>query len=341
MGFDPSKVVLGGFYTDGAESTLKTDVYSNGEMQAEVWVSINYLDSIEGIESDVNEYVYNNTTVYELVGSDKEEVTWEKSAESNEYLHDINRSSLDSPRTRNDYRIPIYFKVPKGKGGLYKWIAELDGKETSSSTPVEVNATTIAVQPNDVEIIHIETKNQSVLRSIRYTHAQLPGNHMLKKWQYEGVALKATKHWKGNCWIVMIHNGYSCAALPYKEDEIQVALKDTNYYTNYEIKNPENSVGLSGDEAMLKTSKYDWGDANGVSQERAWNEGGLAMVGIIPCRKDNTFHLHSGNKGDLNFRYNPVAQDNFGNWLRFIMDWDVTKQHFKDWKVDHVEFANI
>ena len=132
MGFDPSKVVLGGFYTDGAESTLKTDVYSNGEMQAEVWVSINYLDSIEGIESDVNEYVYNNTTVYELVGSDKEEVTWEKSAESNEYLHDINRSSLDSPRTRNDYRIPIYFKVPKGKGGLYKWIAELDGKETSS-----------------------------------------------------------------------------------------------------------------------------------------------------------------------------------------------------------------
>ena len=287
MGFDPSKVVLGGFYTDGAESTLKTDVYSNGEMQAEVWVSINYLDSIEGIESDVNEYVYNNTTVYELVGSDKEEVTWEKSAESNEYLHDINRSSLDSPRTRNDYRIPIYFKVPKGKGGLYKWIAELDGKETSSSTPVEVNATTIAAQPNDVEISNIVYEQQAVLRRVRYTHANLPSNHLLKQWQYEGIWLKATDNWDGNSWIVMMHNGYSCAALPYKEDQIQVARKDTRFWTkgsHYQIKNPENSDGLTGNENQFTTSEYDWEDGNWFTKDdinKAWSDGGLAIVVVL------------------------------------------------------------
>ena len=225
----------------------------------------------------------------------------------------------------------------------------MERRRVPCSTPVEVNATTIAAQPNDVEISDIVYEQQAVLRRVRYTHANLPSNHLLKQWQYEGIWLKATDKWEGNSWIVMMHNEYSCAALPYKEDQIQVAKKDTRFWTkgsHYQIKNPENSDGLTGNENQFTTSEYDWEDGNSFTKDeinKAWSDGGLAIVGIIPCSENNKFHLYEGSdSNEVNFTYNPVAQDNFGNWIKFVMGWDDSSKgghHNRDWRINEVQLA--
>ena len=346
MSFSSSNVQLAGFYADGTQNILTTDVYANGVMQAEVWVSINYNGSTSGIESNINSYVYNNTVIYQLSGSSKTKVNWTKSATSNEFLHDINRGGLQSQTTTSDYRVPIYLTVPKGIGGPYKWIAELGKEQTSSSSPVEVNVTAIAPSASDVEISDVATHNQSILRSVRYSHSTLPSNHLLKQWRYEGVRLKSKG---GNCWIVMMHDGYSCASLTLGGDQVIVGYCSTTYRVDKGecvVKNPQNSDGLTGDEMEFTTSRFDWEDSTAIASnyiQQASSNGHLAMVGIIPCREDYNFHLYSNTIPDRsNFTYNPVAQDNFGNWIKLVMNWNDTSRggkHNRDWKVIEVQLA--
>ena len=90
MSFNASNIQLANLYTDHSQQYLTTDVYANGVMQAAVWVSINYNGSTDGIESQINNYVYNNTKILNTNGN---AVTWTKSSASNGYPHDINRSS--------------------------------------------------------------------------------------------------------------------------------------------------------------------------------------------------------------------------------------------------------
>ena len=347
MAFSSSNVQLAGFYTDGSQNILTTDVYANGVMQAAVWVSINYNGSTSGIESNINNYVYNNTVIYQLSGSSKTQVNWTKSATSNEFLHDIKRGGVQPQTTTSDYRVPIYLTVPKAIGGLYKWIAELGGMQSSNSNPVEVTVTTIAPSASDVEISDVTKLNQSVLRSVRYTHSTLPGNHLLKKWRYEGVLLE--KQQNGNCWIVMMHDGYSCASLTYGGSGVKVALCSKTYKVNKgecEVKNPQNSVGLYQDQNVFTTSQYDWQDPRKIAVsyiQQASSDGHLPMVGIIPCREDYNFHLWcDSTSSNADFSYNPVAQDNFGNWIKLVMNWnDGSKggSHNRDWKVIEVQLA--
>ena len=346
MAFLSSNVQLAGFYTDGTQNILTTDVYANGVMQVEVWVSINYNGSTAGIKSDINNYVYSSTVIYQLSGSSKTKVNWTKSATSNPFLHDIKRGGVQPQTTTSDYRVPIYLTVPKGIGGLYKWIAELGKEQSSSSSPVEVTVTTIAPSASDVEISDVTTHNQSVLRSVRYTHSTLPGNHLLKHWRYEGVYLK----WKyGNCWIVMVHNGYSCASLSWGGDQVRVGYCSKTYKVandECEVKVAPDSPGLTGNETEFTTSEYDWQDATSIAGnyvQQACTDGHLVMVGIIPCREDYNFHLWCDNSaGYANFYYNPVAQDNFGNWIKLIMNWNDTSKggnHNRDWVITEVQLA--
>ena len=348
MSFSSSNVQLAGFYADGTQNILTTDVYANGVMQAEVWVSINYNGSTSGIESNINNYVYNNTAIYQLSGSSKSKVNWTKSATSNSFLHDIKRGGVQSQTTTSDYRVPIYLTVPKGIGGLYKWIAELGGVQTSSSSPIEVTVTTIAPSVDDVEIGDVVTVNQSVLRSVRYTHATLPGNHLLKQWRYEGIWLNQLDY--GNCWIVMVRDGYSCGALTYGKDKIELAVCTWTYHMDRgegEVRNVQNSNGLSAGETQFTTTPWDWDDASEIASsyvQQSCTNGNLPIVGIVPCANEYSFHLWSNSSsGRSNFTYNPVAQDNFGNWIKLIMNWNDTSKgsdRSRDWVITDVQLAN-
>ena len=350
MTVDPSKIQLANLYTDAKQTLTNTDVYANGQMQALVYVSINYNDSVEGIEEDLSTYVYQNT---EIVDAGGDPVKWEKSQKTNEYLHDINRGTLDAValKTASDFRIPIYFTVPETAGGQYSWYAKLGDQMTKVA--VTVTVTTIAVNPSDMEIVDIGPQvQQSRLRAMRYVHGQIPGNHLLKKWKYQGFKFNKTG---GNTWVVMMSNKNACGALlePYDGKNVHVAKSDTLYYNDefqgvdieyaHDIIDDAKKVSKNGYIVpFIQTHQYNgWEDPDIIpldSVKQAWEEGGLGMVCIATPLEDDSFRLFHALYEDLNYYFDPIVEDNFGNHLKIVIDWDTGGEgHYKNWGVTSVQ----
>ena len=235
--------------------------------------------------------------------------------------------------------MPIYFTVPKGIGGAYYWYAELNGGQTSKSAPVTVNVSTIAPTPGDITIVDICQYNQCFLRTFRYTHSTLPDNHFLVKWEYQGIKFAETPTLKPDTYIAMMADTYACAGLLEKNKLfVHVALRDKTYKNDkFIIAKPGNASGLPSGINEITTSKYDWIDSLDITESditKAWNNGGLPILGIAPPSHD--LQLFS-NKGNLKYDYDLIAQDNFGNWLKFVMDWDYGGGYHKNWKVTEVQ----
>lgn len=335
MTFDSSKVCLASLYTDGAENITTTDVYANGYMQAIVYISVNYSDSIDGIKDQISSYVYNKTNITDTNGIN---VNWTKSDTSNEFLHDINRSSLPTGITvASDFRVPVYFTVPVNAGGQYRWIAELNG--TKTSTPVTVTVTTIAVYADDMEIVDIGLPpNESQLRSMRYVHGRLPGSHLLLKWKYRGFRFDSTG---GNSWLVMMRDWFACGAIlePYDDTAIHVAKKGYTYHSeDYQQVDLAAADITHGAYDVLNTSDWDWEDPSSIPLDdikQAWQNGGLAMVCIgRPSHEDLRLSSPDSN---LDYHFDLIVQDNFGNFLKVVVDWDYGGNYHKDWKVESVQ----
>ena len=351
MTVDPSKIQLANLYTDAKQTLTNTDVYANGQMQALFYVSINYNDSVEGIEEDLSTYVYQNT---ELVDAGGDPVKWEKSQKTNEYLHDINRGTLDAVALKiaSDFRIPVYFTVPVTAGGQYSWYAKLGDQMTK--VPVTVTVTTIAVNPSDMEIVDIGPQvGRSQLRAMRYVHGQIPGNHLLKKWKYQGFKCNSTG---GNTWLVMMRDENTCGALlePYDGKNVHVAKSHTTYWYNDEFQSvdieyahdiiEEAKKDSSNGYAVpyLQTHEYNgWKDPDIIpldSVKQAWEEGGLGMVCIANPSEDDSFKLFHLWYGYLNYYFDPIVEDNFGNRLKIVIDWDTGGEgDYKNWGVTSIQ----
>ena len=351
MTVDPSKIQLANLYTDAKQTLTNTDVYANGQMQALVYVSINYNDSVEGIEEDLSTYVYQNT---EFVDAGGDPVKWEKSQKTNEYLHDINRGTLDAValKTASDFRIPVYFTVPETAGGQYSWYAKLGDQMTN--VPVTVTVTTIAVNPSDMEIVDIGPQvEQSHLRAMRYVHGQIPGNHLLKKWKYQGFKCNKTG---GNTWLVMMSDKNACGALlePYDGKNVHVAKSNTCYVEDeFQEVDVEYAHGIIDDTKndspngiyivpYITAYEYNgWENPDIIpldSVKEAWEDGGLGMVCIAAPSEDNSFRLFHMWYDFLNYHFDPIVEDNFGNHLKIVINWDTGGEgDHKNWGVISVQ----
>ena len=363
MTIDPSNIQLANLYTDAKQTLTKTDVYANGLMQVLIYVSINYNGSVEGIEEDLSTYVYQHT---EFVDAGGDPVKWEKSQKTNEYLHDINRGTLEAiaSKIESDFRIPIYFTVPKTAGGQYSWYAKLSNQTTN--VPVTVTVTTITVYPSDMEIVDIGPWTaQSRLRAMKYAHGQIPGNHLLKKWKYQGFKFDSTG---GNTWLVMMSDKKASGALlePYNGKNVHVAKKDNLYvrgkyqqadilYANNDV---ENDYDYTTDDQIqwILTSKYNWEDPDNIPLDfvkEAWEEGGLGMVCIAPLNDDSddesddwslrleyavAFKDDSFSADFFSYHFDPIVEDNFGNHLKIVIDWDTEGEgDHKYWGIKSVQ----
>ncbi len=95
--FDPSKIILQDIYTDPFQLLKETNVYGNGRMQAMVFPTATYegIDASSQVIEQVKKYIAQHTTIYVLTdegGIKPLDAKWEKSTESNGFLHDIYRS---------------------------------------------------------------------------------------------------------------------------------------------------------------------------------------------------------------------------------------------------------
>ena len=137
--FNPALVFLANIYADAFDNRQTTEVYANGVMQVSIFVSVNYNGNSDGIEDEIKDYVRDNVVILRLKDNgDKEKVDWDYSDTSNGFPHDIEYHGDGG--TASDIRTTLYFTVPPGSEGKYRWIAKMGEQETSTNTPVTINA---------------------------------------------------------------------------------------------------------------------------------------------------------------------------------------------------------
>uniref|UniRef100_A0A1X7U3P3 Uncharacterized protein n=1 Tax=Amphimedon queenslandica TaxID=400682 RepID=A0A1X7U3P3_AMPQE len=202
---DPALIILVNIYCDMYQTWQEAKVYNNGVMQVSVFVSVNY--NGEGVsEDEIIEYVQNNVDIYSL--NFGENVQWAKSTTDNGFPHDIdhvaNKKESVSPNGFSDIRVPLYFTVPGGGAeGEHRWIAKLNGKQTSTNTPLTVTVETFKVDKNKFEIVDRVKFGCIVLRVLKYTDNAFPSNvqKLVKCFDYQGIKFSGTG---GNVWISLM-----------------------------------------------------------------------------------------------------------------------------------------
>lgn len=335
MTINPDDVVLTNLYTDATSNTKSTNVYANGEMQVMVFITVNY--NGEGSIDDVTQYVSDNTLIsYVDDQGDLHDVIWDKSSQSNGFHHDINNalSDLTYSVKESNIRVPVFFVVPIGSSGTYKWRATLNGMTTSTIEPVIVNVSNFEVSESDFDIIDVSNSQGSyTLRSIIYTKT-LPNTHKLVKLTtYQGILFTGTG---GNSWLSFMRSGSGhkyCAFPIYdeKSDNFKVA-KNYMDYQDYAWQ----SSGLDPRFPLMCTSKWGWEPTTFSEEERAnaWMLGITCIMtaedGIyLDNRDDGTFSADRLNFAMQGFK----CQDNYGNHILFDMDWDYRGEWYTYWKV--------
>ena len=344
--FDPTLIMLVNLYVDEFNTRQDTKVYNNGVMQVSLFVSVNYNgDTDDEIEKQTKEYVQDNVVIYTLEGGKAELDTskWKKSTEDNGYYHDIDHAGKQAgngiPEIRSDIRAPLYITVPPDSEGEHRWIAKLNGEETSSDKPVTVTVKMFAVTLDDVELVdRVKTKNCYQMRVLKYKDGVFPEvQHMLKLVEYQGIKFVEGAD---KAWISMIHSGQGHKMgvfLEYKETENIRIAKIKRMYTSDEM--VKNGPGVyMGQQAKLYCSCCD--ESLSLSRDAlvaGWNEGiVMFMVHSSSIRYERYYdHVFDSylNMETKDF----ITTDNFGGRTKVTIDWNsYHPSWYGDWKIWHI-----
>ena len=332
--FNATFIALANIYTDKFETWKTAKVYSNGVMQVSIFVSVNYKEDATGIESQIIEYVQNNSVIHSL-NSDAP-LTWAKSTESNGFYHDIDHAGTQRNDTKatSDIRVPLYFTVPSYSEGEHRWIAKLGEEETSQLVTITIKRH--VVDKSNFEIITEGWYDEADLRILRYKPGIYPDMHRLRKLRkYKGLKFKGTG---GNTWISMFKrkNGHKLGAfLEYESLSVNVGKSDYYYYPD-QVSSSEYSQVWD----MRMTSGYGWESGQDTPSDRiksAWNDG-IVMILI----REKTFFLRRCIKVQSDvYRYfdeefwihDFEVEDTFGSRIAIFINWDAPGSYWGGWSV--------
>ena len=247
-------------YADAVTDRTTTRVYGNGKMQVVVFPAaqptmntrppVDVVNDIHKIREHVKQCLYDNVKIYNITSSgDKEEVTWKKSDTSNQYKHDIyHGQTLSDAKSgtricQYDIRVPIYFTVPFGSTGEYRWIAEdARGAEPVPTNIVNVQCVSFIVNKSDLEFLTIAKYNKATLTALRYHGSGVPVYLKLFRCvEYKGIQFKATLKKNdqmavnffalppGNCWITFAYSDCVGAFLSQESYPVSIACQDCHY----------------------------------------------------------------------------------------------------------------
>lgn len=357
---DPSEVSLADVFTDHTENLKDTDVYSNGEMQAVVYPSVNYSGSSSVDIDALKQYIQDNVVIYDLDTQQPLDTTvWIKSKVSNGLQHDINRGTV-TPGSKiqalSDFRSPIYFTVPRFHIGEFRWYAELGSRQTNKKSPVRVIASYFPqLSETDFEIIdHFQHTVDMVVRVIRYKFdANVPSYHLLVKClDYKGVKFPySAASSPSTCWLGMIQDmrdrhtkwgaflerrktkaivgGHSKGNFIYRVSQCKLVGVKALYY-------PQDELGTS--------DRANWFECESIPAselDEGWNKG---IVMILYSNNDMFVRNYNHDRSitlTLNVHVQDIRiQDNFGNIIRIDFNWDTTGQYSRDWKVINPRVIN-
>ena len=268
-------------------------------MQVSVFVLVNY--NGEATKNEIIEYVQNNVVIYSL--NYDENVQWQKSTTDNGFHHDIDHASNKNPpmppKMISDVRAPLYFTVPGGIAeGEHRWIAKLNGEQTSVNTPLIVTVKSFRVSEDDFEIFDGATLSGIVLRVLKYKKDVFPDTQKLvKSIEYKEIKFTGTGV---NTWVSMAMStkGHKLGAfIEYKE------TNNINIATGYRVYDQNKVVikYLDSYECIYKIILFcnclnNTVNIDSADIEDVWNEG-IAMVMIhdmsilIVCELFESSHM--------------------------------------------------
>ena len=340
--FDPNKVELTNLYTRVTGSSIRTDVYANGTMQALLFPTVNYTGESEGdTQEKLVEYVTSNLTLYEInTDGSHAKVEWEVSNVSNGYDHDINylgreNYGSDCCKSTHGLRVPIYITVPiEAAIKEHLWYATLGDDSTSTTTPTIINVHRFSVGLENVELLYITheqgEREHSGYQKIAYLHTlkyrNSFTNHIIQKidsWQ--GVVIDV-REGGNNCRLINTVDDMDFGQAILLPDDMTRrgmelhACRQKSYsgsdivYQGYTPAYPDagvTDVTIGGfDEYLAKLG------TNNVA--RAWNNG-IPIVAL----QGSGMYLSGHKYIYINFSDLPsVFIDNFGNRVEFVIKCD-------------------
>uniref|UniRef100_A0A1X7U2L9 Uncharacterized protein n=1 Tax=Amphimedon queenslandica TaxID=400682 RepID=A0A1X7U2L9_AMPQE len=312
-------------FADQFSDRQDTRVFNNGVMQVSVFISVNY--NGEASEDEIITYVQNNAVIYSLTFG--ENVKWPNSTTDNCFHHDIdhaaNKSTSVPPKAISDIRVPLYFTVPGGSAkGEHRWIANLDGKQTSEKTPLIITVESFSVSGDDFEIVDKTKFDCLVLHVLKYKNDVFSSaNKLLNCTEFKGIKFSGTS---ANTWVTMSSaNGRKLGVfVEYREtSNIQIAIPDYTYQQNQVVKK---YVDVCSSMIMpTGTCLDDTLVLNPAHVDNAWNEGvvliqvGNGDIGIWCENWESgfqTFRRYSFECQDL------VFQDTFGGRVEIRFNWN-------------------
>ena len=317
--FNATFIALANIYTDKYSTGQDANVYSNGVMQVNIFLSVNYREDATGIESQIIEYVQSNSVIYVLESDSP--LTWVNSTKSNEYYHNIDsESQKKDPHSKSDIRVPLYFTVPVYSEGTYRWVAKLGDQETNTKTPVIVNVYEYYVTPSDFIIEDLTANVSATLRVLRYQHGSFEDKQkLIGCLEYKGI-----KFISANSYISMMSkSGHKAGAFLTKENMVAKVAQNNHKYDfgDWYVQGIDNF----DPKTTLYTSEFGWEDSRKIPMsdiQNAWNKG-IAMMkigednlSIKVSGPTNTYELDRELQGFL-------LEDNFGNRVEVDMNWDV------------------
>ena len=325
--FDPTLIILVGIYTDQYNSRLDTNVYSNGVMQANIFLSVNYNGDTTGIESQIIEYVQNNSVIYVLETNSP--LTWVKSTKSNGYYHNIDSASIEKkePYVVSDIRVPLYFTVPANSEGTYRWVAKLDNEETNTDTPVTVNVYEYYVTSSDFTIDDITSYGSATLRVLRYEYGSFEDQQkLIRCLEYKGVIFTSPA---ANSYISMMKStkGHKAGVFLMEENSAAYVALNNHEYESDDW-HAQGSDHFHPTERL--TSKYGWEDPPNIPVsdiQDAWNKG----IPMMKIAQDKLYMMADWYKEDYEMQ-GFLLEDNFGNRVEVNMNWD-TGDWWGSWAV--------
>ena len=237
---ESNKFSLTDLYADGGTNSKKTDVYSNGKMQACVFVAATYDDEIS--PEDLAEYVRSNVKIYlQSAYVEKALLDWEYSSISNEYQHDIYQHF--SRVSDVAIRVPYFFTVPTSASGTYNLIAGHNENFVSPLNPVQVVCHVFSVSSMNFDFSRID-KDGKVL-SLRYVGPNIPPNvKLVKMSHYYHVKKETTDLGKYTSAYAYQSSGSPCQIVHLNDEENDEDSDD-------EDKNDDENNDDENDEEMM------------------------------------------------------------------------------------------
>ena len=318
--FNATFIALANIYTDEYSTRQDANVYSNGVMQVNIFLSVNYREDITGIESQIIEYVQNNSVIYVLETDSP--LTWVNSTKSNEYYHNIDSESQEKkdPHSKSDIRVPLYFTVPIDSEGTYRWVAKLGDQETNTKTPVIVNVYEYYVTPSDFVIDDLTANVSATLRVLRYQHGSFEDKQkLIRCLEYKGIIFTSA-----NSYMSMTSKkGHKAGFFLTEKNSVAKVAQNGHEYDSGDW----HAQGMDefDPKTTIYTSDYGWEDSQKIPVsdiQDAWNKG-------IPMMKigDESLMVF------LSYPHAPyefncelqgfLLEDNFGNRVEVDMNWDV------------------